>query len=122
MIAGIGCRRDATAAQVLAAVDAALAQHGRSREAVEAIAVLPAKAGEAGIVEAARVLHVPLRVVAARSSVETPTASAASRKATGQGSASEAAALVAAGAGASLLGSRTATGAATCALAERRRP
>lgn len=117
MIAGIGCRREATADAVIEAIDEALRHHGRARDQLGVVAVLPAKAGEAGVAEAAYRLGLPLRVVEAAEALETPSHSPASVAATGHGSASEAAALAAAGPGGHLLGPRIARGAVTCALA-----
>lgn len=117
MIAGIGSRRAIGAEAVLAAIDAALSVHGMRRDRLTAIAVLPQKAGEPGIAEAARRLGLPVRVVTLPEPVETLSRSDASVAATGQGSASEAAALAALGAGGRLLGPRIACGSVTCALA-----
>lgn len=118
MIAGIGCRSGVTSDEVLAALDAALAPFARERKGIVALAVLPVRAGETAIADAARRLGVPL-MVAPQGTVATPTRSPRSMTATGHGSACEAAALLACGEGARLLGPRTVAGAVTCALAER---
>ena len=115
-VAGIGCRRGATAEEVLAAVAAARAAHGRAR--LDALATLGAKRGEAGIAEAAARLGLPLLIAEPGGTVEGLTRSAASLAATGTPSASEAAALTAAGPGARLLGPRLVLGPVTCAIAE----
>lgn len=115
-VAGIGCRRGATAEEVLAAVAAALAAHGLAR--LDALAALGPKRGEAGIAEAAARLGLPLLIAEPAGEVRgMMTRSAASLAATGTGSASEAAALAAAGPGARLLGPRLVLGPVTCALA-----
>lgn len=119
MIAGIGCKRGVSAADVLAAIDAALAAQGASRPELEALAVLAQKASEDGVTQSARLLGLPLRVVEMDNDVTTPTRSSRSLAATGQGSASEAAALAAAGEGGRLRGARTVVGSVACALSER---
>lgn len=113
-VAGLGSRRGATAAEVVAAVEAALSAAGGR---LDALAVLPAKAAEPGIAEAARRLGLPLVIADAAPDDRLATRSAASRAATGAGSASEAAALGAAGPSARLLGPRIVAGRVTCAIA-----
>lgn len=113
-VAGLGSRRGVSAGEVLAAVEAAL---GPSGAPLDALAVLPAKAAEPGIAEAARHLGLPLLVAEAAEDRRLATRSAASRSATGAGSASEAAALGAAGPAARLLGPRIVAGRVTCAIA-----
>lgn len=115
-IAGVGCRKGAAAADVLAAVDAALSAHGLDRACLDALAVVPRKRDEPGVIEAAEALGISLLVVEAKE-MATLSHSAHSLAATGTASASEAAALAAAGEGARLLGARVAMGAATCAIA-----
>ena len=114
-IAGIGCRRGVTAAEVLAAI--AAAREACDVGAIDGLATVSAKCGEPAIAEAARRLGVPLLVVEPVEDALLLTASPASRAASGSGSASEAAALAAAGAGARLLGPRLAVGRVTCAIA-----
>ena len=112
-VAGIGCRRGVSVAEVLAALDAACA--GLE---VDAVAVLPAKAGEAAVGEAAALRGWPLRVAeGAVAEARLATRSAASLRATGTGSASEAAALAVAGPAARLVGPRLVVGRVTCAVA-----
>lgn len=122
MIAGIGCKAGVGAADVLAAIDAALAAHNAARADLEALAVVPRKADEEGVAAAAEKLGLPLRVMEQAGEIATLTASERSFAATGQGSASEAAALAAAGQGGRLLGVRIAVGPVTCALSERGAP
>lgn len=114
-VAGLGSRRGASAAEVIAAVEAARAALGAPR--LDALATLPAKAGEAGIAEAARRLGLPLVIAAPAAAERLATRSAASQAATGAGSASEAAALGAAGPRGRLLGPRVVLGRVTCAIA-----
>lgn len=65
VIVGVGCRRGTEAAPIVAAVRAALAGAGVSPEEVRLIASADLKAGEAGLLEAARALEVPVRFLAA---------------------------------------------------------
>ncbi|MBX9450650.1 MAG: cobalamin biosynthesis protein [Mesorhizobium sp.] len=116
IVAGIGCRKGTEEAEVLAAIDAALAAHGLSRAALGALAVLPQKQNEPAIGAAARTLGVDV-IVSTAIGKETLTKSPHSLAATGTGSASEAAALAGAGEGAYLLGPRVIANGATCALA-----
>lgn len=117
-VAGLGSQRGVTAAEVIAAVEAALPAAGGP---LDALAVLPAKASEPGIAEAARRLRLPLVITEAATEAATEARLAshsdASIAATGAGSASEAAALGAAGPSARLLGPRIVTGRVTCAIA-----
>jgi cobalt-precorrin 5A hydrolase len=121
MVAGVGCRKDASAAEIVAAVDAALAEHGLGRDALSALAVLPNRATAQAPARAAAMLGVRLTTPQTEAlELARPallTHSEASIRATGFGSASEAAALAAAGPDARLLGPRTVNGPATCALA-----
>ncbi len=59
--AGIGCRRGEDAHNILAALEEALAQAGLSPAALVCLASIEAKQNEAGLVEAARTLGLPLR-------------------------------------------------------------
>ena len=121
IVAGIGCRKGAAAAEIEAVVAAALLQAGLAAPALSAIATSVAKAGEPGITAAAAALGVPLLVVQQgeleAAGPRTLTASARVVAVTGVPSLAEAAALAAGGASAQLLGPRVAVGPATCALA-----
>ena len=64
IVAGIGSRKGVSAADVLAAIDAALAAHGLLRDALTALATTTFKQNEAGIFEAAEALGLDLVVVA----------------------------------------------------------
>jgi cobalt-precorrin 5A hydrolase len=121
MVAGVGCRRGASARDIEAAIRAALARAGVDADALEAIATITAKRDEAGIAAAATALGVNVIVVP-----ETALQAASQRTAThservlasmGVPSVAEAAALAAAGPAARLLAPRLVVGAATCALA-----
>ena len=122
IIAGIGCRRGGSAAWVEAAIDAALAQAGRARTDITALATSPARAGEAAIQAVAQALGVRLVTVSdadlAAAAPGCLSDSPRVRAATGLPSVSECAALAAAGAGARLLAPRSIHEGATCALAE----
>ena len=122
MVAGLGCRKGASAEDVLAAIDAALAAYALSPAALSALATAKFKQDEAAIVAAGQRLRLPvlladdaaLRLVALRAL----TRSEASLAVSGTPSLSETAALAGAGQHARLLGPRTVLGPVTCALAE----
>lgn len=115
-VAGIGSCSGVSADEVMTAVDAATRFGGDA--ALDALAVVPAKAGEPGIAEAARRLGLPLVVAEPAAESRLTTRSEASRSATGSACACEAAALGASGASARLAVPRQATGRVTCAIAE----
>lgn len=122
IVAGIGCRKDVSAAAVLAAVDAALAAHRRQRGEISRLATGAAKRDEAAIMVAAAMLGVPLHYAGAEALADVEpflaSRSEVSLAAAGSPSLSEASALAVAGAGGKLLGPRTVVGPVTCALAE----
>lgn len=121
IVVGVGCRRGAPAADIEAAIRAALARAGVSEDALDAVATIAAKRGEAGIVAAATTFGV--RVVAVPETAlktadeRTETRSERVLALMGVSSVAEAAALAAAGPSARLIGPRLVCGAATCALA-----
>jgi cobalt-precorrin 5A hydrolase len=122
IVAGVGCRKGATAEQIITAISRALHNVGLSTRAIDVIATSAAKIDEPGIVAAATTLDVPL-VPISQSDLEAVGARTRTRSErvialTGVPSVAEAAALAAAGPSASLLAARTAAGPATCALAE----
>lgn len=119
MVAGIGSRKDVTAGDVRAAIDAALAARGVALSALSALATAEAKREEAGIFNAGRELALPVIVVAddALRATGTLSHSDLSQSRAGTPSVSEASALVAAGKDAKLLGPRTVLGPVTCAIA-----
>jgi cobalt-precorrin 5A hydrolase len=121
IIAGIGCRRGASADAVLKAVQTALELSGLQHAALSAFAIPEEKNDEAGIHSAARKLSLrvilvsqPALVGAGRGAL---TASARVMALKGVPSVAEAAALAAAGDSARLLAPRSATASVTCALA-----
>jgi len=118
-IAGLGCRSGVSVHEVLAALTAALAEHGLECSTLTALATIPTRAQEPALQEAARLLGLPLSVPSAEDlqHAETLTHSTASLKATDLASASEAAAIAAVGRNGILLGPRLVIGNVTCAIA-----
>ena len=118
MIAGIGCRRDCPAEEIVALVRAAAARGGG---AVTALAAPAAKAEEAGLRAAAATLGVKLLLVTrdalADAQAGCVTHSARAEAVLGAASVAEGCALAAAGPGARLVLPRIASARATCALA-----
>jgi cobalt-precorrin 5A hydrolase len=124
IVAGIGCRRGAAAADIEAAITAALADCGLAADAIALIATSVSKGEEEGIAAAASALGVAIVLVPQRdlenAGHRTVTKSARVLLRTGVPSLAEAAALAAAGPSARLIAPRVAVGPATCALAEAR--
>jgi cobalt-precorrin 5A hydrolase len=122
IVAGIGCRKGAAAAEIEAAIAAALERAGIAAHSLEVIATSAAKGDEPGIAAAASARGVPLVLVPQdgleAAGARTATKSARVAALTGVPSLAEAAALAAGGPTARLLGARVAVGPATCALAE----
>ncbi len=122
IVAGVGCRKGASAADIEAAIDAALACAGLGGEELAMIATPAFKGGERGIMDAAMARGVPLVLVPQRdleaAGARTATHSERVVSLAGVPSVAEAAALAAGGAAARLIASRIAVGPATCALAE----
>lgn len=122
IVAGIGCRKAISAAQVDSAIDAALLHNRLAAHQLEVIAVPTMRGTEAGIVAAAAARGVPLMVVTQNAleaaSSRTLTRSVQSMAAMNVNSVAEAAALAGAGPDARLLAPRVAIGPVTCALAE----
>jgi cobalt-precorrin 5A hydrolase len=121
IVAGIGCRRGASEADIEAALAAALAQARIDASALKLIATSFAKAGEPGIAAVAATRGVALQVVTEHE-LEAAGARVVTRSArvlalTGAPSVAEAAALAAAGEAARLVVARIVRGGATCALA-----
>lgn len=121
--AGIGCRKGCPGeeiADLLAAAFDEAALDSLARATV-ILATAERKRDEAGIAEAARMLSLPLRVVAdaefAAAQDRVQTRSARVEATVGVASVAEAAALAAAGPGSRLLLPRRSTPRATCALA-----
>jgi cobalt-precorrin 5A hydrolase len=121
IIAGIGCRKGVSGAQVGDAIAAALARAGLQRDALDLIATPVQKGAEPGIIAAANALSVPLVLVPpAELESAIPRSITHSERVvalTGVPSIAEAAALAAGGPSARLMAARTAVGPVTCALA-----
>lgn len=122
IVAGIGCRRGASADEIEAVIAAALARAGLAAEHLAMIATAALKGGERGIMDAAAARGVPL-VLVPQGDLEAAGARTLSYSErvvaiTGVPSLAEAAALAAAGASARLVAPRIAVGPATCALAQ----
>jgi cobalt-precorrin 5A hydrolase len=122
IVAGVGCRKGATAVQIEAAIAAALARAGRDMAAVRIVATAAAKGDERGIAAAASSIGVPLILVApddlAAAGARATTRSQRVLALVGVPSVAEAAALAVGGPAARLIAPRIAVGPATCALAD----
>jgi len=122
IVAGIGCRRGAGAADIEAAIRAALVHAGIDAADLKAIATGSAKAAEPGIAATAAALGlkiVPIteaELKAAGARVQTRSDRVLAL--TGIPSLAEAAALAATGPASRLIAARLVVGAATCALAK----
>jgi cobalt-precorrin 5A hydrolase len=122
IVAGIGCRKGASPAEIEAVIAAALKQAGFAQDKLAAIATSADKGEEAGIAAVALLHSLPLLFVpmpyleAAAARCETHSERSLAVK--GVPSVAEAAALAAGGPNAKLLLPRIAVGPATCALAE----
>lgn len=116
---GVGARRGVPAAEVLTLVERALAEAGAAGLRPSALVTVEAKASEAGLLEAAARLGVPLRSYGADalSRVAVPASSAAVLAAVGTPAVAEAAALLAAGPGGVLAVGKRKSARATCAVA-----
>lgn len=120
IVAGIGCRRDCPAEDIVALLAQAMAEAGIG--SVDLIASAELKAGEPGLAQAAAAMGLSLRLFP-QAALEAVTNSISLRSAcvkrlTGLESVAEAAALAGAGFGARLILPRIANGRATCALAQ----
>jgi cobalt-precorrin 5A hydrolase len=122
IIAGVGCRRGATASEVKAAITAALGARKLASDALGLVATAEAKADEVGIVDAAAALGARLVLVSQIALVEAGerviTKSEHVQELMGIPSVAEAAALAAGGTDARLLAPRIVVGPVTCALGE----
>jgi len=121
IVAGVGCRKGASADDIGAVIGAALARAGFATQALDLIAAPELKRDEQGVVAAAAALGVPLVLIAeadlkaAGARVETRSERVLAL--TGIPSVAEAAALAGGGPTARLILPRIAVGGATCALA-----
>jgi len=119
IVAGVGCRKGASADDIGAVIGAALARAGFGTQALDLIALPELKRDEQGVATAA--LGVPL-VLIAEADLKAAGARAETRSErvlalTGIASVAEAAALAGGGPTARLILPRIAVGSATCALA-----
>ena len=121
IVAGIGCRKGASAAEISAAIDDALTRAGLAAQALDLIAAPEFKGREHGIAAAAVARGVPLVLVAQaeleEAGARTKTRSERVLSLAGVASVAKAAALAAGGPAARLLVPRITVGIATCALA-----
>ena len=121
IVAGVGCRKGASADDIGAVIGAALARAGFATRAPDLIAAPERKRGEQGVAAAAAALGVPL-VLIAEADLKAAGARAETRSERvlalmGISSVAEAAALAGGGPTARLILPRIAVGSATCALA-----
>lgn len=121
IVAGVGCRKGASADDIGAVIGAALARAGFATQALDLIAAPELKRGEQGVAAAAAALGVPL-VLIAEADLRAAGARAETRSERvlalmGISSVAEAAALAGGGPTARLILPRIAVGSATCALA-----
>jgi cobalt-precorrin 5A hydrolase len=121
IVAGIGCRKGVPAAEIEAAIDAALERAGRPLARIDLMATSTSKREEKGIAEAASARGVPL-VFVAPADLEVAGARGATWSArvlalAGVPSVAEAAALAACGPKAELILPRIVIGPVACALA-----
>ncbi len=121
IVAGIGCRSDATVASILEAVTSALQRYDLVRAELNAIATDASKYDEHGISTAARYFGIPLVFVTLdeMQRVQNGALTISPRVVALKGvpSVAETAALAAAGRSARLLGPRLTTETVTCAIA-----
>ena len=115
---GVGCRRGVCAGVIVRLVRETLAGAALPLEGAT-VFTIDAKAGEAGLAEAASVLGAPLIFLSRESlaEIDTPTRSAHVLQRFGVGSVAESAALAGAGFGAVLLVQRVVREGVTCAVA-----
>jgi cobalt-precorrin 5A hydrolase/precorrin-3B C17-methyltransferase len=115
LIAGVGCSRGAGAEEILGLLGRSLEEAGLSGKSVASLASVEAKSDEAGLLEAAESLGVPLRFYAAGelSAVEVPNPSPVVTDAVGTPSVAEASVLAS---GAGLVVEKRKSGMATVAV------
>jgi cobalt-precorrin 5A hydrolase len=121
IVAGVGCRKGASADDIGAVIGAALARAGFATQALDLIAAPERKRDEHGVAAAAAALGVPLLLIA-EADLKAAGARAETRSERvlalmGIPSVAEAAALAGGGPTARLILPRIAVGSATCALA-----
>lgn len=115
LVAGVGCSRGAGAEEILALLDSSLREAALSTKSIAALASIDVKRDEAGLLEAAQRLGVPIRfhTAEALSTVNTPNPSNVVRDVVGTPSVAEAAVLVS---GAELVAEKRKSGMATVAV------
>ncbi len=122
IVAGIGCRQHVSAAEVKAAIEAAMQHVLPPGKTLNVIAIPASKGAEPGVFAAAATLGIGLVLIPQNAleteSPRTLTRSARSLAEMNVHSVAEAAALAGAGANSRLLGARIVAGPVTCALAE----
>jgi cobalt-precorrin 5A hydrolase len=122
IIAGIGCRRQADARDIKAAIETAMREWLPGERLLNAIAIPASKSEASAVFTAARALGVGVLLISQpalnEASPRTFTRSARSLAEMNVRSVSEAAALAGAGTSSRLLGPRIVLGPVTCALAE----
>ena len=120
LVAGLGCERGAEAAEILELIRESLAAEGLSEKALACLASIDLKEDEAGILEAAAVLGLPLRLYGAEElERQTPRVTEPSNyvfETVGCHSVSEAAALAGAGEDGTLMVAKRKSARATCAI------
>jgi cobalt-precorrin 5A hydrolase / precorrin-3B C17-methyltransferase len=115
LVAGVGCSRGVRAEEILALLDWSLEEAGFSEKSVASLASVEAKSDEAGLLEAAEELGVPLRFHAAEalSRMAVPNPSSVVKDAVGTPSVAEASVLAS---GAKLVMEKRKSGMATVAV------
>ena len=115
LLVGVGCSRGAGAGEILALVRSSLAEAKLSEKSIASLASIEVKSDEAGLLEAAERLGVPLRFYTAEelSAIEAPNPSSAVEGAVGTPSVAEASVLAS---GAELLVEKRKSGNATAAV------
>jgi cobalt-precorrin 5A hydrolase/precorrin-3B C17-methyltransferase len=115
LVAGVGCSRGARAAEILALLDRSLEETGLSKKSVASLASIETKSDEAGLLQAAEELGVPLLFHAAEelSGMEVPNPSPVVKDAVGTPSVAEASVLAS---GAKLVVEKRKSGMATVAV------
>ncbi|HEX2729085.1 MAG TPA: cobalamin biosynthesis protein, partial [Rubrobacteraceae bacterium] len=115
LLAGVGCSRGASAKEILTLLNSSLQEAALSRRSIVALASIDVKRDEAGLLEAAERLGVPIRfhTAEALSTVDTPNPSDVVRAAVGTPSVAEATVLVS---GAELVVEKRKSGMATVAV------
>jgi cobalt-precorrin 5A hydrolase len=126
IVAGVGCRSECDAQEIVRLVQAALRQAAEPASALAALAVPDFKAEATAPREAADALGLPLLLISERAlqaaSPRCMTSSAIAQAATGLASVAESAALAAAGMHATLILPRIKSARVTCALARAAAP